>query len=72
MEIFREKYKRVVFVYVSDDIAWAKEKLGKKPEIVAWCITTFYFTTSEKRIKTKDFYIAGALIDPKMAGNDII
>ena len=35
MEIFREKYKRVVFVYVSDDIAWAKEKLGKKPEIVA-------------------------------------
>ena len=28
MEMYRQKYKRVVFVYVSDDIEWAKNKLG--------------------------------------------
>ena len=26
----REKFKDVVFVYVSDDLKWGKEKLGKK------------------------------------------
>ena len=29
MDMFRAKYKRVVFLYVSDDIEWAREKLGK-------------------------------------------
>lgn len=49
MEIFREKFKRVVFVYVSDDLEWGKEKL-------------------ERRIKTKDFFIAGSLQDPTLKG----
>ena len=29
MDMFRAKYKRVVFLYVSDDIQWAERKLGK-------------------------------------------
>ena len=48
MESFREKYKRVVFVYVSDDMDWGKQKI-------------------KKRLKTKDFYLAGSLIDPQLA-----
>ena len=28
MELFREKYKRVVFVYVSDDMDWGRKHLG--------------------------------------------
>ena len=27
---FREKFKHVVFVYVSDDLKWGKEEVGKK------------------------------------------
>ena len=27
MEMFRERYKRVVFIYVSDDMKWAEEKI---------------------------------------------
>ena len=27
MEMYREKYKRVVFIYVSDDMNWGEEKL---------------------------------------------
>ena len=53
MEMFREKYPRSVFVYVSDDIPWGKEKL-------------------KKRIKSKDFYIAGYLQDQQMASNPVI
>ena len=30
MEMFREKFKNVVFVYVSDDLEWGKEKLIKR------------------------------------------
>ena len=30
MEMFREKFKNVVFVYVSDDLEWGKEKLQKR------------------------------------------
>lgn len=30
MEMFREKFKNVVFVYVSDDLEWGKEKLKKR------------------------------------------
>ena len=30
MELFREKYKRVVFVYVSDDMAWGRDKLKRR------------------------------------------
>ena len=29
MDMYRAKYKRVVFLYVSDDIEWARTKLGK-------------------------------------------
>lgn len=50
MEMFRNKYPRTVFVYVSDDISWGREKI-------------------KKRVKTKDFYIAGSLQDEKMAQN---
>ena len=48
MESFREKYRRVVFVYVSDDMDWGKQKI-------------------KTRLKTKDFYLAGSLIDPQLA-----
>ena len=30
MELYREKFKRVVFVYVTDDIEWGRQKLGRK------------------------------------------
>ena len=30
MEMYREKFKRVVFVYVSDDLEWGIEKLEKR------------------------------------------
>ena len=30
MEMFREKFKRVVFVYVSDDLEWGIQKLEKR------------------------------------------
>ena len=65
MDMYREKYKRVVFVYVSDDIEWAKNKLGNKLQMIS--IFWWNLIFSEKRIKTKDFYIAGALLDPDMA-----
>ena len=29
MDMYRAQYKRVVFLYVSDDIEWARTKLGK-------------------------------------------
>ena len=51
MEMFRQKFKRVVFVYVSDDLEWGREKL-------------------ERRIKSKDFFIAGSLQDPNLKGNN--
>ena len=51
MEIFRQKFKRVVFVYVSDDLEWGREKL-------------------ERRIKSKDFFIAGSLQDPNLKGKN--
>ena len=53
MEIFRERFRRVVFVYVSDDLEWGRKKL-------------------ERRIKSKDFYIAGSLQDPNLKGEDFI
>ena len=49
MEMFRQKFKRVVFVYVSDDIEWGRANL-------------------EKRIKSKDFIIAGSLQAPHLKG----
>ena len=33
MEMYREKFKRVVFIYVSDDLQWGKDKLGN-----GWCV----------------------------------
>ena len=30
MEMYREKFKRVVFIYVTDDIQWGREKLEKR------------------------------------------
>ena len=51
--MFRERYKRVVFVYVSDDMSWGTEKL-------------------KKRIKTKDFYLAGSLQDKSLASNSLV
>ena len=48
MELFREKYRRVVFIYVSDDMDWGREKI-------------------KKRLKSKDFYLAGSLLDPQLA-----
>ena len=30
MEMYREKFKRVVFIYVSDDLQWGKDKLGNR------------------------------------------
>ena len=53
MEMFRAVYPRAVFVYVSDDLAWAREKL-------------------KTRIKSKDFYLAGALQDQQMAANPVL
>ena len=29
MELYRQRFKRVVFVYVTDDIEWGIEKIGK-------------------------------------------
>ena len=49
MEMYREKFKRVVFIYVTDDIQWGRDKL-------------------ERRLKTKDFYIAGFLTDFHLQG----
>lgn len=52
MEMYRKKFKRVVFVFVSDDLEWGIEKL-------------------ERRIKTKDFFIAGSLQDPTLKGKKL-
>ena len=46
--MYREKFRRVVFVYVSDDMTWGEEKI-------------------ERRIKTKDFYLAGSLQHEELA-----
>ena len=48
MELFREKYRRGVFVYVSDDMEWGRQKL-------------------KRRLKSKDFYLAGSLLDSKVS-----
>eukprot|EP00090_Calanus_glacialis_P012604 TRINITY_DN21200_c0_g1_i1.p1 TRINITY_DN21200_c0_g1~~TRINITY_DN21200_c0_g1_i1.p1 ORF type:complete len:445 (+),score=115.38 TRINITY_DN21200_c0_g1_i1:200-1336(+) len=53
MEMFRAKYPRTVFVYVSDDIKWGREKL-------------------KKRVKSKDFYIAGSLQNQELAANPML
>ena len=29
MDLYRQRFKRVVFVYVTDDIEWGIEKIGK-------------------------------------------
>ena len=51
MELFRKKFKRVVFVFVSDDLEWGRQKL-------------------ERRIKSKDFFIAGSLQEPTLKGRN--
>ena len=53
MEMFRERYKRVVFIYVSDDMRWGQEKL-------------------KRRIKTKDFYLAGSLQDEQLSNTPFL
>ena len=58
MDMFRSKYKRVVFLYVSDDIDWAERKLGKYNLHSQESI--FILNFSVHRISTKDFYIASS------------
>ena len=48
---FREKFKNIVFVYISDDLEWGRQKLERKAQIRNLDI---YFVGDNNKTKERD------------------